>query len=141
MFCTKMQIKHRSLVSYTWWPSTMPSIPPTEQAGVSCRYLMIPLVPPPLWPLWPHHPRGKLTLQRQDMWTLQAQGSKSVDLLPCLYPNLSMLTCSNLFLLASRWEFTDWINRINGVSGYLTMVPEPLCPMIAAATCLAVLGG
>lgn len=105
-----------------WWATGvgqayLPSSPRKEQTCVGFRYLMIPLIEPQLWSLWPRHHWGKLTPQRQDTWTLQVHGSRSADLLPYVHPNLIMLTCSNLYPLASPWVFSNWINWINGVSG------------------------
>lgn len=105
-----------------WWATGvgqayLPSSPPTEQTCVGFRYLVILFVEPQLWSLWPRHHWGKLTPQRQDTWTLQVHGSRSADFLPYVHPNLIMLTCSNLYPLASPWVFSNWINRINGVSG------------------------
>lgn len=108
----------------TWWATAtgqafLPRIPPIEQAWVGFRYLLCTetLVQSQLCSLWPHHHVGKQTPQgEQDVWTVWAQGSKSVDSLPYLYPNLIMLMCSHLFPLASCWVFSSWINGINGVS-------------------------
>lgn len=57
------------------------------------------------------------TAETQGMWTLQAQASTRVALVPNVYPHLIVLMCSSFLPLASCWVFSRWNNWTNGASG------------------------